>query len=95
MLQCKKSIRAPAPLHSTFMNRTNSQARRPRIVLALAGGGPLGAIHEISVLSALDNPKAHLCAPPRAPTAIGRAIASLEGVMDELGHPASHAAHAR
>lgn len=77
------------------MNRTNSQARRPRIVLALAGGGRLGAIHEISVLSALDNPKAPLCAPPRAPTAIGRAIASLEEVMDELGQLARHAAHAR
>ena len=79
------------------MNRTNSQARRPRTVLALAGGGPLGAIYEISVLSALDNPKAkaHLCAPPRAPTAIGRAIASLEEVMDDLGHPARHVAHAR
>ena len=77
------------------MNRTNSQARRPRTVLALAGGGPLGAIYEISVLSALDNPKAHLCAPPRAPTEIGRAIASLEEVMDDLGHLARHVAHAR
>ena len=44
---------------------------------------------------ALDNPKAHLCAPPRAPTEIGRAIASLEEVMDDLGHLARHAAHAR
>jgi NTE family protein len=44
---------------------------------------------------ALDNPKAHLCAPPRAPTEIGRAIASLEEVMDDLGHLARHVAHAR
>ena len=44
---------------------------------------------------ALDNPKAHLCAPPRAPTEIGRAIASLQEVMDDLGHFARHAAHAR
>ena len=35
---------------------------------------------------ALDNPMAHLCAPPRSPTAIGRAIATLEEVMDDLGH---------
>jgi predicted acylesterase/phospholipase RssA len=41
---------------------------------------------------ALDNPKSHLCAPPRAPTEIGRAIASLEEVMDDLGHMARHAA---
>ena len=45
--------------------------------------------------SALDNPKAHLCAPPRAPTEIGRAIASLQEVMDDLGHFARHAAQAR
>jgi predicted acylesterase/phospholipase RssA len=35
---------------------------------------------------ALDDPKAHLCAPPRSPTAIGRAVATLESVMDDLGH---------
>jgi UDP-N-acetylenolpyruvoylglucosamine reductase len=41
--------------------------------------------------AALDNPKAHLCAPPRARTAIGRAITSLEEVMDDLGHYTRHA----
>ena len=41
--------------------------------------------------AALDNPKAHLCAPPRARTEIGRAIASLEEVMDDLGHYTRHA----
>ena len=40
--------------------------------------------------AALDNPKAHLCAPPRARTAIGRAITSLEEVMDDLGHYTRH-----
>jgi len=44
---------------------------------------------------ALDNSKAHLCAPAPAPTEIGRAIASLQEMMDDLGHFARHAAHAR
>ena len=44
---------------------------------------------------ALDDPKAHLCAPPRAPTRIGRAIASLEEVMDDLGHLARQTATPR
>jgi hypothetical protein len=33
----------------------------------------------------LDDPKRHLSAPPRAPTRIGRAIATLQEVMDDLG----------
>ena len=37
------------------MNRTKTQAGRPRIALALAGGGPLGAIYEIGVLCALED----------------------------------------
>lgn len=43
---------------------------------------------------ALDNPTSHLCAPPRAPTEIGRAIASLEEMMEDLGHLARHRTHA-
>jgi predicted acylesterase/phospholipase RssA len=35
------------------MTSSPASARRPRIGLALAGGGPLGAIYEIGVLSAL------------------------------------------
>ena len=35
---------------------------------------------------ALDDPKAHLCAPARSPTRLGRAIASLQEVMDDVGH---------
>ncbi|MBL8335441.1 MAG: patatin-like phospholipase family protein [Rhodoferax sp.] len=38
----------------------------------------------------LDDPKAHLCAAPRARTDIGRAIASLEEVIDDLGHYTRH-----
>ncbi len=34
----------------------------------------------------LDDPRRHLVTPPAAPTRIGRAIASLQDVMDDLGH---------
>jgi len=40
--------------------------------------------------AALDDPKAHLCAPPKAPTRVGRAIATLQEVMDDLGHMVTH-----
>lgn len=36
------------------MNRSNTSENKPRIGLALAGGGPLGAIYEIGALCALD-----------------------------------------
>lgn len=35
-------------------DQTRRKAKRPRIALALAGGGPLGAIYEIGALCALD-----------------------------------------
>ncbi len=35
---------------------------------------------------ALDNPRAHLCAAAKSPTPIGRAVASLQELMDDLGH---------
>lgn len=35
---------------------------------------------------ALDNSRAHLCAAAKSPTPIGRAIASLQELMDDLGH---------
>ena len=46
----------------------------------------------------LDDPKRHLSAPAKAPTRIGRAIATLQEVMDDLGEvvaasPSRHAAH--
>ncbi len=37
----------------------------------------------------LDDPKRHLCAPPKAPTRTGRAIATLEEVIDDLNHAIS------
>ena len=44
------------------------------------------ARHGISLNHAvLDDPKRHLSAPPKAPTRIGRAIATLQEVMDDLG----------
>jgi NTE family protein len=44
------------------------------------------ARHGISLNHAvLDDPKRHLTAPPQAPTRIGRAIATLQEVMDDLG----------
>src|SRR5512139_2908286 len=38
---------------STSRTRSAAAPRRPRVGLALAGGGPLGAIYEIGALSAL------------------------------------------
>ncbi len=45
--------------------------------------------------AALDDPKAHLCAPMKPPTRVGRAIASLQEVMDDLGHMVKHHPPAR
>ena len=42
----------PAPFPRTAGSRAN-KGKRPRIALALAGGGPLGAIYEIGALCAL------------------------------------------
>lgn len=42
---------------------------------------------------ALDDPKRHLSAPAKATTRVGRAIASLQEVMDDLGHIVRSAAH--
>ncbi len=55
-------VKQRAPLEAPFFTsaaaakrlRPRARARRPRIGLALAGGGPLGAIYEIGVLCALD-----------------------------------------
>jgi predicted acylesterase/phospholipase RssA len=51
MLQCSKTRRTPH-LHWTFMSK---QRKGPaKIALALAGGGPLGAVYEIGALCALE-----------------------------------------
>lgn len=42
---------------------------------------------------ALDDPKRHLSAPAKAPTQVGRAIASLQEIMDDLGHVVRTGAH--
>jgi NTE family protein len=42
---------------------------------------------------ALDDPKRHLSAPSKAPTQIGRAIANLQEIMDDLGHTVRSVAH--
>lgn len=42
---------------------------------------------------ALDDPSRHLSAPAKAPTQIGRAIATLQEIMDDLGHVVRSAAH--
>ncbi len=56
------------------------------------------ARHGIALdMAVLDDPKRQLVAPPPAPTRVGRALASLEEIMDDLGqvvkHPASIAGH--
>jgi predicted acylesterase/phospholipase RssA len=42
---------------------------------------------------ALDDPKRHLSAPAKAPTEVGRAIATLQEIMDDLGHVVRAEAH--
>lgn len=44
---------------------------------------------------ALDDPKRHLSAPAKAPTRIGQAIATLQEVMDDLGHTIASQRHAK
>jgi NTE family protein len=45
------------------------------------------ARHGISLNhAALDDPKRHLCLPRKPPTEVGRAIATLQELMDDLGH---------
>jgi NTE family protein len=49
------------------------------------------ARHGISLNHAtLDDPKRHLCLPSKPPTELGRAIATLQEVMDDLGHWVAH-----
>ena len=42
------------PVVRTFASRDAPVRTRPRIALAMAGGGPLGAIYEIGALTAID-----------------------------------------
>jgi hypothetical protein len=43
----------------------------------------------------LDDPKRHLSAPAQSPTRIGRSIASLQEIMDDLSHVVRSAAHSK
>ena len=53
------------------------------------------ARHGISLNhEALDDPKRHLSAPPKAITRVGRAIATLQEVMDDLGDAVAAASRA-
>lgn len=45
----------PAPARSTAPAQRTARPTRPRIAVAMAGGGPLGAIYEIGALCALDD----------------------------------------
>ena len=42
---------------------------------------------------ALDDPKRHLSKPAKAPTRVGRSIASLQEIMDDMGHVVRSATH--
>ncbi|HSV36912.1 MAG TPA: patatin-like phospholipase family protein [Ramlibacter sp.] len=74
--------------------QTRAMLRSRRSVIAAKLGR-----HGMSLRdSVLDDPRRHLVAPPKPATRIGQAIASLQEVMDDLGHalhlpPPSTAAH--
>lgn len=49
-----KSKRTPKTASSRISSRRSVKRTEPRIGLALAGGGPLGAVYEIGALAALE-----------------------------------------
>ncbi len=57
----KPASQSLQPLASSSASPKRKSARRPRIALALAGGGPLGAIYEIGALCALDEALDGIC----------------------------------
>jgi len=66
--------------HAYQQTRAMLRSRRTSLSVKLAR-------HGISLRAdVLDDPRRHLVTPPAAPTRIGRAIASLQEVMDDLGH---------
>ncbi len=74
--------------HAYQQTRQMLRSRKTHLASKLARHG-VRLNHE-----ALDNPSAHLCAAARLPTRLGRAIASLQEVMDDLGHLARQRATA-
>ncbi|MES2413957.1 MAG: patatin-like phospholipase family protein [Pseudomonadota bacterium] len=66
--------------HAYQMTRQMLRSRRTTLTAKLAR-------HGVSLdMEALDDPRRHLVAPRPAPTRIGRAIASLEEVMEDISH---------
>jgi hypothetical protein len=72
--------------HAYQQTRQMLRSRKTGLSAKLARHG-ISLNHEV-----LDDPKRHLCAPPKAPTRIGRAIATLQEVMDDLGETVAAAA---
>ena len=72
--------------HAYQQTRAMLRSRRTSLSVKLAR-------HGVSLRAdVLDDPRRHLVTPPAAPTRIGRAIASLQEVMDDLGHVVAPAA---
>jgi predicted acylesterase/phospholipase RssA len=72
--------------HAYQQTRQLLRSRKTGLSAKLARHG-ISLNHE-----ALDDPKRHLCAPRKAPTRAGRAIATLQEVMDDLNHLVAPAA---
>ena len=72
--------------HAYQQTRQMLRSRKTGLSAKLAKHG-ISLNHEV-----LDDPKRHLSAPPKAPTRIGRAIASLQEVMDDLADTVATAA---
>ena len=73
--------------HAYQQTRQMLRSRKTGLSEKLARHG-ISLNHEV-----LDDPKRHLSAPPKAPTRIGRAIATLQEVMDDLSDTVATAAH--
>ena len=72
--------------HAYQQTRQMLRSRKTGLSAKLAQHG-ISLNHDV-----LDDHKRHLSAPPKAPTRIGRAIATLQEVMDDLGDTVSTAA---
>ncbi len=72
--------------HAYQQTRQMLRSRKTGLSAKLARHG-ISLNHEV-----LDDPKRHLSAPPKAPTRVGRAIATLQEVMDDLADTVATAA---
>ena len=73
--------------HAYQQTRQMLRSRKTGLSAKLARHG-ISLNHEV-----LDDPKRHLTAPPKAPTRIGRAITTLQEVMDDLGETVATVSH--